>query len=158
MFLLRPPQFLYFSGTLASSLAPSRSIRSSIVYSLVVSMARIMLLLKTEWFNLALTGNNLFLAAESATSEHLIGRIVPQSGSNLDVIGVLFSNFLQGKNQTLQVQGVSVDPSGQGHPVTWLSTAFKTLTLNVILPGQTFKVRPANLFSCASDCSCYIYH
>jgi hypothetical protein len=91
-------------------------------------------------FALALTGTNLFLAASSVTTEHLNGRIVPQSGSDLDTIGVLFSNFLAGKNQTLKVQGDSVDPSGQGQTVSWLSTAFKTLTLEVTLPGQTFKV------------------
>lgn len=102
-------------------------------------------LLKAERFHIALTGTGLFLTAEATTAEHLTGRIVPQTGNNLDVIGVLFSNFLQGKNQTLNVQGVSVDPSGQGQPVSWLTTAFKTLTLQVILPGETFKVRLVGL-------------
>ncbi|KAF8517537.1 hypothetical protein BU17DRAFT_91663 [Hysterangium stoloniferum] len=63
-----------------------------------------------------------------------------QTGNNLNVIGVLFSNFLAGKNQTLQVQGNSVDPNGNGQTVSWLSTAFKTLTLNVTLPGQIFQI------------------
>lgn len=91
---------------------------------------------------------------------HLSGRIIPQSGSDLDNIGVLFSNFLAGQNQTLTVQGTSVQPvlfssqpskffiltfvslfqSGSSEPVAWLSAAFKTLTLEVILPGQTFTI------------------
>jgi hypothetical protein len=90
--------------------------------------------------DLALSGTNLFLAAGATTTEHLNGRIVPKSGNDLDVIGVLFSNFLAGKNQTLKVQGDTVDPSGQGQTVSWLSTAFKTLTLDVTLPGEIFKV------------------
>ncbi|KAF8524424.1 hypothetical protein BU17DRAFT_63406 [Hysterangium stoloniferum] len=38
------------------------------------------------------------------------------------------------------VQGNSVDPNGNGQTVLWLSTAFKTLTLNDTLPGQIFQV------------------
>lgn len=106
--------------------------------------------------NLALSGTNLFLVAGEITKEHLNGRIVPQSGSNLDTIGVLFSNFLAGKNQTLSVQGSSVDPSGQGQMVSWLSTAFKTLTLKVTLPGEVFKV--TNLFSCTCSRLSLICH
>lgn len=81
------------------------------------------------------------LVPESTTKEHLSGRIVPQSGSDLDTIGQLFSGFLAGENQTLSVVGESVQPSGSNGPVTWLSTAFKTLTLSVILPGQKSNVR-----------------
>ncbi|EJD03283.1 uncharacterized protein FOMMEDRAFT_168292 [Fomitiporia mediterranea MF3/22] len=86
-----------------------------------------------------LTGQNLVLPPEATVTEHLSGRIVPQSGSDLDTIGELFSNFLAGENQTLSVTGDSVQPSGSGE-VTWLSTAFKTLTLSVILPGQKFDI------------------
>ncbi|KAJ7251753.1 hypothetical protein B0H12DRAFT_1234031 [Mycena haematopus] len=71
---------------------------------------------------------------------HLSGRIIPQSGSDLSNIGVLFSNFLAGHNQTLTVQGDSVQPTGSSQPVAWLSAAFKTLTLDVVLPGQTFTI------------------
>lgn len=88
-----------------------------------------------------LTGDNLVLPPESTVAEHLSGRIVPQSGSDLDTIGTLFSNFLAGENQTLSVVGDSVQPTGSGDEVTWLSTAFKTLTLSVVLPGQTYTVR-----------------
>ncbi|KAI0340460.1 hypothetical protein BDW22DRAFT_1360443 [Trametopsis cervina] len=85
-----------------------------------------------------LSGQNLTLSPLSTVKEHLSGRIVPQSGSDLDTIGTLFSHYLAGDNQTLTVVGESVDP-GSGN-VAWLSTAFKTLTLSVILPGQKFAV------------------
>ncbi|KAJ6593726.1 hypothetical protein B0H19DRAFT_32612 [Mycena capillaripes] len=87
-----------------------------------------------------LTGSNLFLAPSATTKTHLSGRIIPQSGSDLENIGVLFSNFLAGQDQTLTVQGDSVQPSGSSQPVAWLTTAFKTLTLSVVLPGQTFDI------------------
>ena len=87
-----------------------------------------------------LTGDNLVLPPEGTVTEHLSGRIVPQSGSDLDTIGTLFSNFLAGENQTLSVVGDSVQPTGASGEVTWLSTAFKTLTLSVILPGEKFTV------------------
>ncbi|KAG5653629.1 hypothetical protein H0H81_011855 [Sphagnurus paluster] len=87
-----------------------------------------------------LTGKNLYLAPNSQTTNHLSGRIQPQSGKDLENIGVLFSKFLAGENQTLIVKGESVQPDGSNGPVTWLSTAFKTLELEVILPGQKFDV------------------
>jgi hypothetical protein len=80
------------------------------------------------------------LLPQSTVKEHLFGRIVPQSGSDLDTIGSLFSHFLAGDNQTLTVVGDSVNP-GSGN-VGWLSTAFKTLNLSVTLPGQKFTVCP----------------
>lgn len=86
----------------------------------------------------ALSASNLTLQPQSTTSTHFTGRIVPQSGSDLDVMGQLFSNYLAGQNQTLSVTGESVDP-GSG-TINWLSTAFKTLTINVTLPGQTYEV------------------
>ncbi|TFK44582.1 hypothetical protein BDQ12DRAFT_661303 [Crucibulum laeve] len=88
----------------------------------------------------ALSASNLSLAPNSVTKTHLSGRIVPQSGSNLDVMGKLFSNFLAGQNQTLETRGDSVQPSGSSGPVSWLSTAFKTLALDVILPGEKLQV------------------
>lgn len=88
----------------------------------------------------ALSGSGLFLTADTTTKLHLSGRIVPQSGSDLDVIGELFSNFLAGENQTLNVVGQSVQPSGSSRPVSWLTTAFMSLTLNVTLPGERFTV------------------
>ncbi|KAJ3724969.1 hypothetical protein DFJ43DRAFT_1197841 [Lentinula guzmanii] len=87
-----------------------------------------------------LTGENLFLAADAITTTHLDGRIVPQAGSDLDTIGQLFSDYLAGENITLVARGVSVQPSGSSSTVTWLSTAFATLSLDVVLPGQKFDV------------------
>ncbi|KAF7298203.1 hypothetical protein HMN09_01042200 [Mycena chlorophos] len=85
-----------------------------------------------------LSATDLFLAPTATTDTHLTGRITPKSGSDLDTMGVLFSNYLAGKNQTLTVKGDTVQPDGTSGSVTWLSTAFQSLTLNVILPGQTF--------------------
>ncbi|KAF5386260.1 hypothetical protein D9615_002421 [Tricholomella constricta] len=87
-----------------------------------------------------LSGKNLFLAANSQTRSHLSGRIRPQSGKDLENMGILFSKFLAGENQTLITRGDSVQPDGSDGPVAWLSTAFKTLSLEVILPGQKFEV------------------
>ena len=88
----------------------------------------------------ALSGKNFFLAPETTTNLHLSGRITPKSGDDLDVMGELFTNYLHAENQTLTVQGESVQPSGSNGPVGWLSTAFKTLTLKVTLPGERFDV------------------
>lgn len=68
--------------------------------------------------------------------------MIPQSGSGLSTIGKLFSEYLAADNITLNVQGDSVQPPGANGPVTWLSTAFKTLTLDVTLPGEKFDVSP----------------
>ncbi|KAI0049858.1 hypothetical protein FA95DRAFT_1604022 [Auriscalpium vulgare] len=87
-----------------------------------------------------LSGANLVLPPQSTVKEHLTGRIVPQSGDDLNTIGKLFSQYLAGDNQTLSVYGDSVQPTGSSQPVTWLSTAFKTLVLEVILPGQKFTI------------------
>ena len=87
----------------------------------------------------ALSTTSLSLAPQSVTKAHLSGRITPKSGGELVSIGKLFSQFLAGQNQTLSVQGVFVQPSGTA-AVGWLSSAFKTLTLQVILPGQIYQV------------------
>ncbi|KAF8894927.1 hypothetical protein CPB84DRAFT_1848428 [Gymnopilus junonius] len=87
-----------------------------------------------------LSATNVILKANSVTKTHLSGRIVPQAGDSLNTIGTLFSEFLNGQNITLQTTGNSVQPTGSSGPVAWLSTAFKTLTLDVILPGQKFQV------------------
>jgi hypothetical protein len=67
--------------------------------------------------------------------------MIPQTGSGLSTIGKLFTEYLAADNITLNVQGDTVQPPGANGPVTWLSTAFKTLTLDVILPGKKFDVR-----------------
>jgi hypothetical protein len=87
----------------------------------------------------ALSTTSLTLAPLSLTKAHLSGRITPNSGGELVAIGKLLSQFLTGQNQTLSVQGVFVQPSGT-NSVGWLSSAFKTLTLQVILPGFTVRL------------------
>lgn len=80
--------------------------------------------------------SGLFLAAQATTVATLTGLFVPQSGDGIRSTGVLFSEFLQGVTQTIQATGDSViTPAQPSRPVNWLSTAFKTLTINVILPG-----------------------
>ncbi|KAF5366756.1 hypothetical protein D9758_006521 [Tetrapyrgos nigripes] len=98
------------------------------------------------------TTQNLILSPNSVTNTHLTGRIVPQSGSDLEVIGELFSKYLAGENQTLQVIGESVHPSesesasSSPSPVGWLTAAIQSLTLEVILPGQKFEVRGLSIY------------
>ncbi|KAG1812612.1 uncharacterized protein BJ212DRAFT_460083 [Suillus subaureus] len=87
-----------------------------------------------------LTASDLVLLPESSVTSHLSGQMIPQSGSGLSTIGKLFSEYLAADNITLNVQGDTVQPSGANGPVTWLSTAFKTLTLDVILPGKKFDI------------------
>lgn len=90
--------------------------------------------------SLALTATDLVLPPEGQVTTHLAGRMIPQSGNGLNVIGQLFSEYLAADNITLSVTGESVQPTGASSPVTWLSDAFKTLTLAVTLPGQKFNV------------------
>ncbi|KAJ3518119.1 hypothetical protein NLJ89_g70 [Agrocybe chaxingu] len=85
-----------------------------------------------------LAAEGLVLRPGSVVDTHLSGRIVPQSGGDLDVMGELFSGYLNGQNLTLQTKGDSVQ--GANGPVEWLSTAFKTLTIDVILPGEKLQV------------------
>ena len=87
----------------------------------------------------ALSTTSLVLAPQSVTKAHLSGRITPKSRDELVTIGKLFTQFLTGQNQTLSVQGDFVQPSGTT-AVGWLSNAFKTLTLQVILPGHIYQV------------------
>ena len=70
---------------------------------------------------------------------------MPKSGSDLNAVGKLFSQFLAGQNQTLSVQGDSVQPTGTG-AVGWLSSAFKTLTLQVILPGHVYQAHSTRIY------------
>lgn len=85
--------------------------------------------------------SNLFLAPTAVTDAELMGQITRKSGKDLETTGKLFSQYLQGVNQTLQVQGVSViSPAQPNSPVNWLSAAFKTLNLQVILPGMKYQI------------------
>lgn len=84
---------------------------------------------------------DLFLALLATTNALLEGLFVPQSGDGIRTTGVLFSEFLQGVNQTLQATGVSVvTPAQPDRPTNWLSAAFKTLTIDVLLPGKIYTI------------------
>ncbi|WFD23341.1 hypothetical protein MEQU1_002030 [Malassezia equina] len=87
-------------------------------------------------------GSNLFLAPHSTTNTNLHGQITEKSGNKqTNVTGELFSGYLQGKNQTLVIQGDTVVTKENGNkPVQWLSNAFKTLKLSVVLPGHVYKI------------------
>ena len=74
-----------------------------------------------------LSAQNAVLAPQAVSNLHLSGRITPKSGNDLEVMGELFTNYLHAQNQTLTVQGESVQPTGASAPVGWLSTAFKRL-------------------------------
>ncbi|EST10168.1 Protein of unknown function DUF3712 [Kalmanozyma brasiliensis GHG001] len=88
-----------------------------------------------------ISSSNLFLAAKTTTNTVLQGMITAKSGRDLQNTGILFTNFLQGRTQILQTQGRSVVTQCNGNqPVNWLSTAFRTLTIDVSLPGQIYQI------------------
>ncbi|CAD6973942.1 unnamed protein product [Tilletia controversa] len=89
----------------------------------------------------SVTANDLFLAPKTSNTVDLNGFIQQQSGQDLENVGDLFSNFLAGKSQALTIKGINViSPAQPGSPVKWLTAAFKTLNLNVTLPGRQFNV------------------
>ncbi|KAI7873397.1 uncharacterized protein EV154DRAFT_94963 [Mucor mucedo] len=63
------------------------------------------------------------------------GRLVPQTTrEGIIAVTTVFGHYLSGNSSTLTVKGVS--GSGPQGEVSWLTAAFKTLTIgNVILPG-----------------------
>ncbi|WFD30560.1 hypothetical protein MSPP1_001581 [Malassezia sp. CBS 17886] len=85
---------------------------------------------------------NLFLAGNATTSAKLQGQITSKTTDKAkNATGQLFSLYLQGINQTLAIKGKNVKTKANGNkPVKWLSDAFKTLTLQVILPGKMYKI------------------
>ena len=86
--------------------------------------------------------NNLFIGAHTTTSATLHGFITRKdSDADRDITGDLFSNYLQGKNKTLAIKGDSVVTRANGNkPVKWLTAAFKSLTLKVVLPGKIYDI------------------
>ena len=85
---------------------------------------------------------DLFLLPKAVTSAKLYGQLIRQTDDGaLNNLGILFSQFLQGKNSTLVVQGWEViSPAQPNSPVNWLSTAFKTLFLDVTLEGHIYEI------------------
>lgn len=71
------------------------------------------------------------------------GQITDQSNNpaGIAALGVLFSQFLAGVNQTLQLRGVSVVTTANGNqPVSWLSAAFKRFQTDALLPGHIYQI------------------
>lgn len=118
--------------------------------STIPSPASLGIELDTTNFNIFFNGvyqgpvhsTNLFLAAKTTTAVTLNGFITHRDSQKAaDVTGQLFSQYLQGKNSSLEIKGDSVVTKANGNkPVGWLTAAFKTLTLNVILPGHIYQV------------------
>ncbi|GAA5969858.1 hypothetical protein JCM21900_004182 [Sporobolomyces salmonicolor] len=87
------------------------------------------------------SATDLTLAPLATTNAQLAGQILRQSGKGLQTLGILFSDFLQGQNQTLEVVGQQVvSPAQPDSPVNWLSAAFKKLTIQVVLPGHVYEI------------------
>ena len=86
--------------------------------------------------------SDLFIAAQARTSSLLVGELTERkSDKQTQATGDLFSRYLQGKNSTLAIVGDKVITKANGNkPVDWLTTAFKTLTLHVALPGKIYKI------------------
>ncbi|KAL8287086.1 hypothetical protein RQP46_004092 [Phenoliferia psychrophenolica] len=84
----------------------------------------------------------LILLPKSVTTAPLTGVITYRDDTaGLDALGTVFSQFLQGKDTSLTVTGVSVtSPAQPGRPVNWLSAAFKQFTFEVILPGKMYDI------------------
>ncbi|GJN94719.1 hypothetical protein Rhopal_007810-T1 [Rhodotorula paludigena] len=89
-----------------------------------------------------ISANDLTLAPLATTEATLTGEIVRRSSrSGLEALGVLFTQFLQDVNQTLDVTGEEViSPAQPNSPVDWLSAAFKKLTIQVTLPGGKYEI------------------
>lgn len=83
------------------------------------------------------SGNGLTLPPKTTTELPLKGTIIYRDDeAGTAALGEVFSMFLLGENVPLTVTGDSViTPAQPNRPVSWLSAAFKTLVLNVTLPG-----------------------
>ncbi|KAI8979283.1 hypothetical protein BDF20DRAFT_1000640 [Mycotypha africana] len=74
-------------------------------------------------------------APQSSSAITMKGRLIPQTTKEgIVAITTVFGHYLAGQSTTLTVKGVS--GSGSNGAVSWLSAAFKTISIeNVILPG-----------------------
>jgi hypothetical protein len=87
------------------------------------------------------SGKGLTLPPKTTTELPLTGTIIYRDdAAGTAALGEVFSMFLLGENVPLTVTGDSVITPAQRTPVTWLSAAFKTLVLNVTLPGYVFTI------------------
>ncbi|CAO3687497.1 unnamed protein product [Rhizopus microsporus] len=84
-------------------------------------------------------GNAIF-PPQGSSPMSMQGYLKDQTGNSAGIAAVtkVFENYLNASSSVLSVKGVS--GSGPNGEVGWLSTAFKTLSIdNVILPGPTTK-------------------
>ncbi|KAI8873166.1 hypothetical protein GQ42DRAFT_118311 [Ramicandelaber brevisporus] len=84
--------------------------------------------------------NSMTIQPVSDSSITLNGRLLPQTESDkLKAVGNLMDKYLSGVTQPMQSKGLGVVTGNS--TVSWLNTAFKTLQLNLDLPGlQNFKI------------------
>ncbi|CAD6924941.1 unnamed protein product [Tilletia controversa] len=80
--------------------------------------------------------NAFTLAPMSQSPLSLVGRLVPQSGSGLDVLSALFTRVVHDQSTDLVVNGDYAGPAS----VTWLNDAIKVLSIPVVLPAIKFEV------------------
>jgi hypothetical protein len=90
-----------------------------------------------------ITSDLLFLTAKATTNAMFTGFLSNQANNptGLANVGILFSQFLAGQDSTLTIRGLSVVTRANGNqPVSWLTTAFKRFTDNVVLPGHIYQI------------------
>ncbi|KAK4514796.1 uncharacterized protein ATC70_002401 [Mucor velutinosus] len=81
------------------------------------------------------TDGAAFFAPLSSSSMKMKGRLIPQdTKEGIIAITTVFGHYLAGMSSNLTIKGVS--GSGSNGPVSWLTSAFKTINIeNVVLPG-----------------------
>ncbi|KAF1802885.1 hypothetical protein V8B55DRAFT_1045444 [Mucor lusitanicus] len=81
------------------------------------------------------TDGAAFFAPLSSSSMKMKGRLIPQdTKEGIVAITTVFGHYLAGMSSELTIKGVS--GSGSNGPVSWLTTAFKTINIEkVVLPG-----------------------
>ncbi|RUS16102.1 hypothetical protein BC937DRAFT_91614, partial [Endogone sp. FLAS-F59071] len=83
-----------------------------------------------------LAGSQVTIPPNSNAQLQLVGRLIPQTNpSDLAAVQTIFDNYLAGQNTPVSVVGTGAQ--GATGDVSWLSTAFKSLTLQTSLPGGT---------------------
>ncbi|EPB90640.1 hypothetical protein HMPREF1544_02550 [Mucor circinelloides 1006PhL] len=81
------------------------------------------------------TDGAAFFAPLSSSSMKMKGRLVPQdTKEGIVAITTVFGHYLAGMSSDFTIKGVS--GSGSSGPVSWFTSAFKTINIeNVVLPG-----------------------
>ncbi|KAL1915516.1 uncharacterized protein VTP21DRAFT_6640 [Calcarisporiella thermophila] len=120
---------------------PAGGIKSAIVTSLQ-NPSNVGLLAQSAGFEASfknikvaeLAALNQLIDSEAEVNLALQGRLLPQTTEEgLKAASELFNNFIHGIDTPLDVTGGDV--LGGGGKVDWLSAAFRTLKLNLVLPG-----------------------